>query len=889
MSIWTKFSGGLRTLLHKRDAEQDMDDELRAYLDAAAARKMLSGMSAAEAQRAARVEMGSLESVKEEIRGAGWETAVEAVWADLRYSVRTLSKAPVFTAVVVLTLALGIGANTAIFSLFDAILLKSLPVHNPQELVEVTHMAFTNPLWEQIRDRQDVFSGVFAWSADRFNLSRAGMVQYADGLWVSGDFFRTLGLKPAAGRLLSADDDQRGCPARAVLSNAFWQTRYGGAPSAIGSTISLDGHPFEVIGVAPAGFFGMDVGLKFDVGIPICAATVFDGPKSRLDARHWWWLSAVGRMKPGIGMTQLEARLAALSPQIYGAVVPEDWDSKSQENFRKRVLRPEPAAAGLSFLREQYQQPLRILMAVVGLVLLIACANIASLLMARAAARGREMAMRQALGASRVRLMRQLMTESALLSFGGALLGLLFARWGNVILLHYFSTWRSAVFLDFSLDGRVLAFTAAIAVLTGLLFGAAPAFRGTHGSLTSAIKESNASDRRHSRFRLWIVASQVALSLLLVVTAGLLLGSFRNLARLDIGFDRNHVLLVNVGLANAKVPKDQYRSTYDSIEANLRAQPGVLSAAQSMRTPLGSYVWNTILHSDVPNALEGDDALAWFNFVSPEYFETLRTPLLAGRNISRSDTAAAPPVAVIDQSLARRLFPGLDAVGRTFRAEGEGGKLEPAVEVVGVVKDAKYHSLREHTFPTMFGSIWQFPDVPVDTFEIRSGLPQAAMEAEIQKAIAGVNPAIPLEIHTLDAQVAGSMTSERLLAALSVFFGGLALLLATIGLYGTLSYLVTERRIEFGIRMALGATSGSILGLVMRDVVTLLLGGIAAGIGLSLAVTRLLGAMLFGVEARDPVTMAMGSALLAAVSLAAGLLAARRAAKVDPMVALRQE
>jgi predicted permease len=715
------------------------------------------------------------------------------------------------------------------------------------------------------------------------------MVQFADGVWVSGDFFRTLGLYPAAGRLLSVDDDRRGCPARAVLSYGFWQTRYGGSSSAIGSTISLEGHPFEVIGVAPAGFYGMDVGHKFDVGIPICTAALFDGPPSRLERRSTWWLNVVGRMKPGMGMTQLKARLAALSPEIYGAVVPQNWDSKSQENFRKRVLRPEPAAMGLSGLRGQYRQPLRILMAVVGLVLLIACANIASLLLARAAARGKEMAMRQALGASRLRLMRQLMIESVLLSSSGALLGLLFARWGNAILLHYLSSWRSAVFLDFSLDGRVLAFTAATAVLAGLLFGAAPAFRGTRESLTTAIKESNASDRRRSRFRLWIVASQVALSLVLVVTAGLLLGSFRNLATLDIGFDRNHVLLVNIGLANAKVPKDQFRSTYDRIEASLRAQPGVASAAQSVRTPLGLMTWNTNLHSDVPNAPQGDDALAWFNFVSPEYFETLRTPLLAGRNLTRSDTAGAPAVAVINQSLARRFFPGVNPVGRTFQIEGEARKLEPPVEVVGVVKDAKYQSLREDTFPTTFGPIWQCPDAEYENFEVRSALPQSALSAEIQKAIAGVNVAIPVEIHTLAAQVNDSMTRERLLAALSAFFGALALLLATIGLYGTLSYLVNQRRIEFGIRMALGATLQSIRKLVMHDVAALLVSGIAAGIGLSLLTTRLLGAMLFGVEARDPVTMATGSALMAAVSLAAGLLAARRATRVDPMEALRRE
>jgi predicted permease len=891
MSIRNKFFGGLRALVHKREAEQDMDDELRAFLDASAERKMRSGMTEAEARRAARVEMGSMESVKEEIRGAGWETAVEALWTDLRYSVRVLAKAPVFTAVVVLTLALGIGANTAIFSLIDSLLLKTLPVEKPEELVQISDAVFTNPLWEQIRGRQDVFSGVFAWGSDRFNLSNGGMVQYAAGFWVSGDFFRTLGLHPAAGRLLSADDDRRGCPALAVLSHGFWQTRYGESGTAIGRTIALDGHPFEIVGVAPAGFYGMNVGSKFDVAIPICTAPILDGTRSRLDKRSWWWLRIVGRMKPGLSMARVRARLAVLSPEIYGAVVPPNWDAASQDNFRKRVLnQPVPAATGLSDLRDQYDQPLRILMAVVGLVLLIACANIASLLMARAAARGKEIAMRQALGASRWRLMRQLIAECVLLSFAGAVLGLVLARWGDSLLLLYLSTLSRQVFFDFSPDWRVLTFTAATAILTGLLFGVAPAFRGTRASLTSAMKASHAAaGGPRSRFRLWIVASQVALSLVLLVTAGLLLRSFRNLAAADMGFDTDRVLLVNVNLLTAKIPSSEYTSVYERIGSALRALPGVVSASRSMLTPLSDTEWNTGIRSDTPHALVGEDNLAYFNFVDPRYFETLRTPLLAGRSFSEADTADSPGVAVINQTLARRFFPGVNPVGHTYRAEGEARKLEPPVEVVGVVKDAKYRSMREETLPTVFRPVCQFPEDEGDSFAVRTGIPPVGMIPAIQKAVAQVNSAIPLEIHTLAAQVDDSMTRERVLAALSAFFGGLALLLATIGLYGTLSYLVTQRRTEFGIRMALGATSQSILKLVMRDVATLLIGGIAAGIGVSLLTTRLLGAMLFGIGARDPATMAIGGVLMAAVSLAAGLLAARRATKVDPMVALRQE
>ena len=870
-----------------------MDEELGAFLHASAERKMQSGMSAAEAHRAARVEMGSIEFVKEEIRGAGWESAVEALWTDVRYSVRILAKAPLFASVVVLTLALGIGANTAIFSLMNSLLLKSLPVEKPQELMEVSDgwtASLTNPLWEQIRDHQDVFSGVFAWGSETFDLARGGMTQDADGFWVSGDLFRTLGLHPAAGRLLSASDDRRGCAALAVLSYGFWRSHYGAAGSAIGSTISLDGHPFEVIGVAPAGFYGMTVGSKFDIAVPICAADVFDGSQSRLD-RYRWWLHAAGRTRTEIGMARLKSYLAALSPAIYESTVPRGMDRTTQDIYRKRMLMPSPLATGLSDLRKDYQEPLRVLLAVVGLVLIIACANIASLQMARAAARSKEMAMRQALGASRLRLMRQLITECVLLSFTGAALGLLFARWGDTLLLKYLSGVHRQVVLDFALDARVLIFTAGIATITGLLFGVAPAFRGTSASLTSTIKENHATaGGSRTRLRLWIVASQVALSLVLLVTAGLLLRSFRNLATADIGFDPDHVLLVNLNLFAAKTPPSQYTATYDHIGAQLRELPGIVSAARSMRTPLDNSEWNTAIHSDTPHPMIGDGNTAYFNFIDSDYFPTLHTPLLAGRNFNSSDSANSQPVAVINQTLARKFFPGVNPIGHTFRAEGAARKLEPPVEVIGVAKDAKYESVREDTFPTVFRPLAQSPlEDRSDSFELRLALPQDALRKAIVNAVAAVNREIPIEIHTLTAQVDESMTRERMLAALSAFFGGLALLLATIGLYGTLSYLVAQRRIEFGIRMALGATSRSIPNLVMGGVATLLIGGIVTGVGLSLGTSRLLSALLFGIEAGDPGTIAMSAALIAAVSLAAGLLSTRRATRVDPMVALREE
>jgi predicted permease len=438
---------------------------------------------------------------------------------------------------------------------------------------------------------------------------------------------------------------------------------------------------------------------------------------------------------------------------------------------------------------------------------------------------------------------------------------------------------------------RVLIFTAGAATITGLLFGVVPALRGTSASLTSTIKENHATaGGPRTRLRLWIVASQVALSLVLLVTAGLLLRSFRNLATADIGFDPDHVLLVNVNLLTAKTPPSEYTATYDRIGAQLRALPGVVSASRSMRTPLDNSEWNTAIHSDTPHPIIGDGNTAYFDFIDPYYFPTLRTPLLAGRNFNNSDSANSQPVAVINQTLARKFFPGVNPIGHTFRAEGAARKLEPPVEVIGLAKDAKYESVREEMFPTVFRPLAQSPlEDQSDSFELRLAMPQDALRKAIVNAVAAVNREVPIEIHTLTAQVDESMTRERILAALSAFFGGLALLLAAIGLYGTLSYLVEQRRIEFGIRMALGATSRSILALVMRNVATLLIGGIVTGIGLSLATSRLLSALLFGIDARDPGTMAMSGALIAAVSLAAGLLAARRATRVDPMVALRDE
>ena len=589
MTLFSRLRSWLHSTLHRSRTEHDMDAELRFHLETYADDLNRNGIPRDEALRRARREFGGLERAKEECRDARGITFLESLLQDIRYALRTLRSSPVYTAIAIFTLALGIGANTAIFSLIDTVVLRMLPVRNPQELVQLSRQDpargnqgdfyFTNAIWEQLRDHRDVFSSALAWSTDRFDLAQGGAVQNVNGIFVSGDFFDALGVRPAAGRLLTVADDQRGCPALAVLSYGFWQDHFGGSPNAVGSTLSLNHHPFQIVGVSSPGFYGLDVGSKFDVAIPICTATIFDGKNSRIDARSWWWLSIMARVKPGVTPQQLKIRLAVFSPTVFAAAVPSDWDPEDQKNFRNWSLLSAPASTGKSDLRTQFDQPLNILMAVVGLVLLIACANIAGLMFARAVSRTKEIAVRKALGASRLRLIRQLLTECLLLSSAGALLGFFFARWGTALLVRYLSTAGNNVFLDLSIDARILAFTAAIALFTGILFGVLPAFRSTRVSLTVAMKGSTAEHTdRGLRFRpgKWIVASQVALSLVLLVVAGLFLHSMLKLAALDIGFDRSNVLLVNSDLKLTTVPPEQYLAVYDEIESRLRSPSALL-------------------------------------------------------------------------------------------------------------------------------------------------------------------------------------------------------------------------------------------------------------------------------------------------------------------------
>jgi putative ABC transport system permease protein len=902
--------------------EDEIADELAQHLDDCYEELLANGLSEDSAFRAALEELRGEDLLARSLRpieksfyrkpiatGMATGNSLSGITQDIRYAVRILRKTPVITAIALLSLALGIGANTAIFSLIDAVMLKMLPVQNPEQLALIKfrspasarlRQSATNPIWEQVRDHQGLFSGVIAWSPETFDLADGGEVNNIHGIYASGSYFTTLGVRPAAGRLMVASDDVRNCAGVAVLSYGFWQARYG-AQRAVGSTIRLNGHSFPIIGVAQRGFFGTEIGVPLDVAIPICAEGILDGKNSMLDERSSWWLEIMGRLKPGMTVEQADARMKVLSPQLFGAAVPQDWPAKYQDVFRKytfAILPGDTGTGGIYGLREQYKQPLEILMFVVGLVLLIACANLASLLLARSAARQKEIAVRLSLGASRGRLIRQVMTESVVLSSAGAILGVFFARWGSSLMVRFLSTQQNQVFIDLKMDDRVLAFTMAIAVLSGLLFGTLPALRSTRVDAMCAMKEGQAQaagGRAHSSAVRWIVGAQVALSVVLLIGTGLFVRTFTNLMTLDSGFDPHNVLMVETNIHNAQIPDAARASLYGQMLAKLQAIPGVVSASQCWVTPLSGHQWEnnvTVPGRPLPAGIEPDTFLNW---VTPGYFETLRTPLLEGRTFDGRDTATSTPVVIVNQLLARRYFGRQSPIGEHLLAGSEGTltlkMLKQPMEIIGVVQDSKYSSLEEDFMPEAYFPLSQIQqNVTENTaFEIRTAMTPGALIPAVREAMGRVNKLASLQFVTLKQEANNGVTEQHLLAVLSGFFGGLALLLTAIGLYGVMAYVVTLRTHEIGIRLALGAQRSSILRLVTRDAAIVLAVGIAAGLLGSIWITRLVKGLLFGLRPNDPVTMTLAIAAMVMVAFVATHIPARCAMRVDPMVALRYE
>nr|HEV7954228.1 ABC transporter permease [Candidatus Acidoferrales bacterium] len=835
--------------------------------------------------------------------GIGWGSAL---WKDLRYGARLLSLNPGFAAVAILSLALGIGANTAIFQLVNAIRLRSLPVQDPQGLAVVRlqdrswasgnfssrYSSLTNPQWEQIRDRQQGFSKISAWSPQRLNLANGGEARYGEVIWVSGEFFNVLGVQPYVGRLLGPEDDRRGCGATsAVISYSFWQRQYGGERDILGKKLTLEGHPFSIIGITPPEFFGVEVGRNYEVAIPICSEPVIIGEDTKLDVRRSWWLASIGRLKPGWTLAQATGQLETISPAVMKETLPPAYDADGVQHYLAYKLGAYPADSGFSQLRREYSTPLWMLLAIAGLVLVIACANLANLMLARASAREKEIAVRLAVGATRGRLIRQLLSESLLLAGMGTAFGALLARGLTTFLIAFLSTQSDPLFVNLGTDWRVLGFTAALAVTTCVLFGLAPAVRATGvapGAVLKAAGRGVTAGRDRFGLRRALVVAQVALSLVLLVGALLFVRSLRNLTTLDAGFQRDGILELDVDFSSLKVTHDRRAAFNQELRERLAAIPGVISVADTTNVPVGGNTWNQLVIGDgADRKVKGVTNIAR---ISPGYFKTIATPILMGRDFNGHDTASAPSVAIVNQSFVKKFFPAGSPIGQRFRLQEGVGEPEPYYEVVGVTKDAKYADLHDDFAPVMYLADLQFAQQGQgDQILIRSDAPLIDLMNEVKQSVAAVSPEIVIDFHVFRTTIENSLIRERLMATLSSFFGFLAALLATVGLYGVISYSVARRRNEIGIRMALGAGRTSIVRLIMGEAGILLAIGIVVGVGLALALGKTASTLLFGLKFYDTVTMGIAIVTLSVVAAAASYLPAFRASRVDPMMALRDE
>jgi putative ABC transport system permease protein len=827
-----------------------------------------------------------------------WNLLVDELADDLRNGFRQIARNAGFTAIAVLTLALGIGANTALFSIFNSLILRPLPVRDPGSLALLTDGSWSYPIWNEIKTRgTGLFDGAFAWSAQRFDLSAGGQMEPVDGAFVSGRLFEVLGVTGFRGRMLSPADDGGAPPSFgsaqdapsasrgadgpvAVISHRLWRQRFAGAHDVVGRQLSVQRIPFTIVGVMPPGFFGPDVGRMTDVMLPFAAEPLIRGHESRLAAKNSWWLQIMVRLKPGQSLEQANAALRVLQAQI------TEGASRELQPFTLRA-----AATGNSSLRSRFETPLLAMVVAVGLVLLVACANIASLMLARTLARRREFSVRLALGSSRWRIARLLFIESLIVAVTGAAVGLMFASWSSALLVRQLSTWQSTVSLDLALDWRVLAFTAALACLSALIAGVAPALGLKTVDPGEALKNSGRGIAGDGRFsvRGALVVAQIAVSFALVVAAGLFLHTFASLNRLPLGFVPESLLVAELNLQPGGKPPEQRGARVERLRDAAAAVPGVRSAAVSSVRLLTGGGTSTGMVAIGDGPMSRIRPTLWLNGTTPGWFATMGVPLRSGRDFGAGDRMGSGPVAIVNETFVRRFLPGEQPIGQRVRLGFEPGT---RYEIVGVVGDTVYTTPREGMLATMYVSMAQrkpsefWPTVLL-TVNTAPGT-RAIVEREVAEALRRADPAIAFTFGTFDQLVEATVTQERLIALVSAFFGGLALLLAAVGLYGVVAHAVRAREKEIGLRIALGAAPSSILRLVFARVGVLIAAGLALGLAGSLWAARLVEALLFHLEPRDPVTFGGAAAVLVAVGVLAAWLPAHRAARLDPVTALRE-
>jgi predicted permease len=911
---WNDWAMRLRALVSRRRVESELDEELSFHLAMEAEKNRARGLGATEASRAARREFGGVEHFREECRDARGLNAIESLARDVRYGLRVLGRTPVFTAVAVASLAIGIGANTAVFSLVDTVLLRSLPVRHPEELVVLGWSAnnaprslsqgwantggggkygrwhsnvFSWPMLESVQRSGALAEAIGYSQLSRLNVTANGDSRVTGGMAVTGNYFSGLGVRMARGRPLVSDDDSEGGTTAAVISYGLWERAFGLDPAAMGKTIYINRTPYVVVGVTAREFFGVSVtGMhrvpEVDVTLPIRVKERIDGAPGKI--AEWrgadlCWVQMMGRLKPGGGP-------GVVAAQLWPLVLANLPEAAARE-VRGEAPRvdAQPGSHGLEYGRTQFKDPLKVLAAVVGLALLMACANLAGLLLARAAARRKEITIRLAVGAGRWRLVRQLLMESALLSAGGAAAGLLVGRWGLQALLAVAKAGRFELPVEVHLDLRVLGFAAAVSMLTTLLFGLAPALRATRVDLANGLKEDvplRAAKGRMGGTQM-LVALQIAAALLLTVGATLAVRSLGNLHAIPLGFNATRVVTFGLDAGRNGYDDTRCMALYTRLLEQFNRTPGVVAASGSTETPMTGLSSNTTIY--VEGARRGAPKI---NGISERFLGLLQIPLVAGRGLEARDMNGAR-VAVVNESMARRYFGPGPAIGRSFRWEKKGGW---DVQVVGIVKDAKYDRLRDDPPATIYVPWTQMPwgaTRQLD-FEVRTAGDANAAVAAVRRLVRDADRMLPvMDIKSMDQLINEALEQERLLAFLVGLFGGITLVLACVGLYGMVAYSVAGRTREIGLRMALGADRASVLGMILRQVLLTAGGGIAMGGAAALVAMRVLQSLLYGVKANDAASFAMAAGMVLAVAVLAVAVPARRAMAIDPVRALRYE